>query len=396
MERISQFLENQQFVNWVFNPSPDLDLQWSKFQRDHPEEKENLLLARKVLQKIKTIDRQLSEHDKIVLFSKILADIEGRQHSRHRIRSLPVLIRYAAVAILFFTIGALLFYQRSFVNPKLFIQNTGDNALLNRTTLVRPGGETIELAENKSVFKYLAKENKLVINDSIRLHKITGQRENNLNRLSVPFGKTSTVILPDGTTVFLNAGSRLVYPEMFTGKKREVFLSGEAYFEVRKDSRHPFIVATTDINVEVRGTKFNLSAYSSDPTYETVLTEGKVRVRLNRAGIFGQVTDLLPNQVASYNRSLEETEVKTVDVENYVLWKDGMFKFESSELSWVVRKLERYYNVRVHFSEPAIKNLKISGKLELSDKCDSVFDILASTASVKIDKKRENEYEIKN
>ena len=389
MERISQFLENQDFINWIFNPSPGLNLHWSKFQENYPDEKVNLLLARKVLQKFKTIDKQLSEHDKIILFSKILADIEGKQYARHKMRNLMVFMRYAAVAILFFAIGALLFYQRNFVDPKLFAQNIGENNLLNQTTLVRPGGETIELAENKSVFKYLADENKLVINDSIRLNKITGEKGNNLNRLSVPFGKTSTVILPDGTKVFLNAGSHLVFPEMFSNKKREVFLSGEAYFEVKKDSRHPFIVATTDINVEVKGTKFNLSAYSSDPFFETVLTEGKVRVRPNRAGIFSQVTDLIPNQLASYDRSLEDTKVKKVDVENYILWKDRMLKFESSELASVTRKLERYYNVRVNFTEQKYKHLKISGKFELSNDCDSVFEILASTASIKNCKKRE-------
>jgi len=396
MERISQFLENQQFIDWVFNPAQDLDLQWKMFQENHPEEKENLLLARKVLQKFKTTDKQLPEREKVILFSKILAEIEEEQHSSAKMRRLFTFVRYAAVAILFFSIGALLFYQRNFADPDLFLQNTGDNALLSRTTLVRAGGETIELADNKSVFKYKTEDNKLVINDSIRLQRNIRPDRKNMNQLNVPFGKTSTVILADGTKVFLNAGSRLVYPEIFSGEKREVFLSGEAFFEVQKDSRHPFIVATTDINVEVKGTKFNLSAYSSDPAYETVLTEGKVRIRQNHAGIFSQVTDLAPNQIASYNRSLGETEVKAVDVENYISWKDGIFKFESSELSQVVRKLERYYNVRVHFSGPAVKNLKISGKLELIDNCNPVFDILASTASVKINKTGNDEYEIRN
>ena len=286
MERISQFLEDQQFIDWIFNPTSELESLWQKFLKDHPEEKSNLLLAKKVLQKFRTADRQLSEHDKIILFTKILTEIERKQQAEVRYQSLYAMTRYAAVALIFFAIGALLFYEKELVDSQFLVQNTDNNQTDRYTTLIRPDGESIQFEENQSVFSYQKSENKLVVNDSIEIVRSEKQDERAMNQLNVPFGKTSVVLLADGSKVQLNAGSRLVYPENFTGDKREVFLSGEAFFEIQKDSNHPFIVATTDINIEVKGTKFNLSAYASDACYETVLAEGKVRIRQNRGGIF--------------------------------------------------------------------------------------------------------------
>lgn len=394
MERISQYLENKQFIDWIFNPTPELEAIWQNFQISHPNEKGNLALARKVLRKFNTIDKQLSGQEKIVLFTKILSEIEKNQSSKIQYRSLFVFAKYAAVALIFFTIGSLLFYQRNFVNPHFFIQNSVENTTDRHTTLVRPNGESIMIDENKSVISYQSDGKNLIINDSIRLKKSVATDENVFNQLSVPYGKTSVILLTDGSKVTLNAGSRLVYPENFLGDKREVFLSGEAFFEIQKDSKHPFIVATSDINVEVKGTKFNLSAYASDPNYETVLTEGKVRIRQNQAGLFEQAIDLEPNQMASFSRQLRKTEISIVNVDEYTLWKDGMFKFESSELSSVVRKLERYYNVSFLFQKQSLRNLKISGKLELDENKDVVFEILASSASIKINKNNNNEYYI--
>jgi hypothetical protein len=393
MEKISQFLGDQQFINWIFNPTPELESRWQKFQEDHPDEKDNLFLAKEVLQKFRTVDRQLSEQDRIILFAQIVDKIKKKQQSEVKYRRLFVITRYAAVALLFFTIGSLLFYEREFVDRQFLIQNAANHAVDRQTTLIRPDGSTIQLTENQSIFSYQGNKNQLIINDSIEVSRLLDQR-NALSQLTIPFGKTSVVLLADGSKVYLNAGSRLVYPETFTNDKREVFLSGEAFFEVQKDSKHPFIVATTDINIEVKGTKFNLSAYASDTSYETVLTEGKVRIRQNRQGIFDDITDLEPNQIASFDRADRSIEVKKVDVENYVLWKDGMFKFESSDFSQVAIKLERFYNVRFIFADPALRDLKISGKLDLKRTEGSVIEILAIMAAVKINKKGENIYEV--
>jgi len=212
--------------------------------------------------------------------------------------------------------------------------------------------------------------------------------------LIIPYGKTSEVLLPDGTKVFLNAGSRLVYPENFTGKTREVFLVGEAFFDVKHDKSHPFIVQIDDLRIKVLGTRFNVSAYQTDNVVETVLAEGKVSMEQNNAGLFDKATELMPNQLASFDRTTKETDVKTVDTDNYILWTEGLLKFESTDLSRITKRLERYYNIRFHFSEPLLGGLRISGKLQLEEDRDEVCERVARAASVKIVKKGEDLYEI--
>jgi len=212
--------------------------------------------------------------------------------------------------------------------------------------------------------------------------------------LIIPYGKTSEVMLADGTKVFLNAGSRLVYPENFTGKTREVFLAGEAFFDVKHDQNHPFIVQLSDLRIKVLGTRFNISAYPTDNVIETVLAEGKVRMEKNNAGLFDKVIEMVPDQLASFDRITKETNVRKVNTENYTLWTTGILKFESTDLNRITKRLERFYNIRFEYSSSLLGGLRISGKMELKEDKDEICDRIARTASVKIVKKGDNLYEV--
>jgi ferric-dicitrate binding protein FerR (iron transport regulator) len=217
-----------------------------------------------------------------------------------------------------------------------------------------------------------------------------------MNQLVIPYGKTSEIILPDGTHVFMNAGSRLIYPEFFADKTREVFLVGEAFFDVEHNEQQPFIVQTTDIRVRVLGTQFNVSAYPSDNIIETVLTSGKVRLEQNNTGMFSETTELSPGQLAAFSKTERTTRLKDVDIENYTLWKENLLKFESTDLSRVVKRLERYYNIRFKYHDPFLGGIKISGKLDLSDSREFVLENVADAATVEISKIGEGYYEIRN
>ena len=210
----------------------------------------------------------------------------------------------------------------------------------------------------------------------------------------IPYGKTSEVLLSDGTKVFLNAGSRLVYPEIFKGKTREVFLIGEAFFDVKHDKDHPFIVQLSDIRVKVLGTRFNISAYTADNVIETVLAEGSVVMDKNYAGIFEKSIVLVPDQMASFDRTTKDTRVKAVNVNNYILWTKGVLQFENTDLNRITKKLERFYNIRIRFADPLLGGLRISGKLELKEDRDEICDRIARAASVNIVKKELGLYEI--
>ena len=398
MDRLSKYIENKNFILWVFEPDSNLELWWTRFETDHPEEKSNILLARNVLLTFRPNHKELSEEEKIQLFVSVIQQVEEKQRDRKTRNFVTELIRYAAVALLFFSIGGYVFYQqgqkRVLESSQFFSQKLAEAVPSGAAKLIRFNGENILLKENKSVLKY-SSDGKLVVNqDTIKAKVVTSAQKNALNQLIIPYGKSSEIFLSDGTKVFLNAGSRLVYPENFQGKTREVFLAGEAFFEVKKDNEHPFIVQINDLRIKVLGTKFNVSAYPTDKVVETVLTEGRVVLEKNNSGVFEKEIELLPNQLASFDRTSREMDIREVDTSNYVMWTEGVLKVEGTDLSRIVKRLERFYNIRFQFREPLLGGVRISGKLQLKEDRDEVIERVAKAASVKIIKNGEGFYEI--
>ena len=394
MEQLSKYIENRNFIHWVFEPNTELEAWWKQFETDHPEEKRNILLARKVLLKFRTTNKELSEEEKINLFSKVLKQVEEKQQAGKTLRLLTGLLKYAAVALLFFSIGALLFYKQNQFDPQIYTQKLAEPIPENSAKLIRANGEDILLKDDKSVLQYQADGKLVVNNDTISADRSKPAKTAAMNQLIIPYGKTSELLLPDGTKVYLNAGSRLVYPENFSGKTREVFLVGEAFFDVKHDISHPFVVKVSDMMVKVLGTRFNISAYPTDNLIETVLAAGKVKIEQNNAGLFDKSIELVPNQLASFNRTSKQTIVKKVDTDNYILWTQGILKFESTDLNRIVKRLERYYNIRFQYSDPLLGGVRISGKMELKEDKDEICDRIATAADVRIVKKEEGLYEI--
>jgi transmembrane sensor len=170
-----------------------------------------------------------------------------------------------------------------------------------------------------------------------------------------PKGQKSQVILPDGTTVYLNSGTILKYDNIFGKLNRDVEMVGEAYFEVAHNERLPFIIHTKEIEIEVTGTKFNVMAYPEEDYVETIVSEGKVKVS-EVEGLSSFV--LTANQKASYHKPsklLVKGEVKTTP---YIGWKDNVLTFDNENFNEVIKKLERWYNI----------SIKVNGKDSLEDR----------------------------
>lgn len=394
MDNLSKYLEDISFISWVFEPTVKLDLFWEELSTKHPEEVRNIQAARKIILQFRTVAKTLSEEEKILLFARILKQIEQKQKSKKSFNILIVFSKYAAVGLVFFAIGALLFYRQSTISPAFFTHSSENNATVNQAQLIRSNGDNVILDDKRSVIKYQKTGELLVNSDTLKPTKSDSEKEQALNQLIIPYGKTSEILLPDGTKVFLNAGSSLAYPDHFTGETREVMLLGEAYFEVKHDSKHPFVVQVNDIRIKDLGTRFNVSAYSADGQIETVLVEGKVSIKQNNSGLFTQATELIPGQLASFNRQTSQITVQQVNVEDYILWTQGIMKFESVDLSRILKKLERYYNIRFQFDDPMLLTLKISGKLELKEDREEVIERIARTASVNIVKGENDFYTI--
>ena len=199
----------------------------------------------------------------------------------------------------------------------------------------------------------------------------------------VPNGERKQVILPDGSIVWLNANSVLIYPEKF-GKTRTLFLSGEGHFTVTKDKERPFIVKTKEMDVQVLGTSFNVMAYETDESSSVVLVTGAVQVDTKDDEDFR----LEPNRMFSYYQG--ECDIKEVNVNDYILWKDGLYTYRSEHLSVILDRLSRYYGKKISYKFD-VADLKCSGKLDMQEDLEVVLDGLSQTAPI-LYKKIDEEY----
>jgi transmembrane sensor len=159
-----------------------------------------------------------------------------------------------------------------------------------------------------------------------------------------PRGQKSNVILPDGTKAFLNSGSALRYDNFFGKKYRTVELVGEAYFEVTRNEKLPFIIKTDEVEVKVLGTKFNVMAYPEDNIIETIVKEGKVSVTdvHHKSSLF-----LTANQMATFHRDTKKFMLNTANPELYTSWKENLLTFDNENFADVIKKLERWYDVKI-------------------------------------------------
>ncbi|WP_431292934.1 FecR family protein [Pedobacter sp. P26] len=183
--------------------------------------------------------------------------------------------------------------------------------------------------------------------------------------------------LPDGTIVFLNAESSLKYPVSFVEKgKRQVFLTGEGYFEVAKDRSHPFIVKTTRQEVQVLGTHFNINSYDDEAATTTTLLEGSVLV--SNSNLVQKVLRPGEQSVLSSGR----IQVAPADVEEAIDWKNGEFIFGGDNFRTVMRKIERWYNIEVIYEPSAPINLQLGGFSSRSRNISTVLKMIAKTGEV--------------
>ena len=170
----------------------------------------------------------------------------------------------------------------------------------------------------------------------------------------VPYGEYGHFVLPDSSTVWLNAGSILIYPEKFEAKDRSVYLTGEGRFQVAKNKEKPFIVHTQQLNVKALGTIFNVQAYPNKEKVTATLEEGSVCVSSN-TGTF-QEHLLKPNEQFSYSKLSENFIVKKVEASEASAWKDGFLSFEDCKFGEIMAALERKYNVMIQYDQAKYKD----------------------------------------
>lgn len=177
----------------------------------------------------------------------------------------------------------------------------------------------------------------------------------NTNELEIiaPEGARMHLQLGDGTTVWLNNGSKLRYPHRFAGNSRNVYLSGEGYFEVAHNKDVPFLVSTDHLTVKATGTTFNVNAYPGDDRVETTLIEGKVI--LLDASAKNEIKPMLPNECVTFKYKKNIYTVETENIQKNIAWKDGLLVFKRDSIGVVAKKLERRYNIDIEITNPKVK-----------------------------------------
>jgi len=191
------------------------------------------------------------------------------------------------------------------------------------------------------------------------------------NTIFVPPGQRAEVTLPDGTKVWLNAKTKFIYPERFENGRRDVYLDGEAYFNVEKDGNRPFTVRTDKYNVKVLGTEFNLIAYKGSDLFETSLLEGSVEVKSHdeKSSLI-----LSPDNIA-YAQGGELKTAPLLD-KDFLLWKDGIIYFDNETVLEIMKKLELYFDIKIDVQNKSIITHRYSGKFRTKDGVEQVLKVL--------------------
>lgn len=382
---VEDLLHDQEFVSSVNSMNTSED--WAQFLQSHCESGNNMIEARKIIQLFQTNEGTLAYERKNKLWKNIsrFNDEFSRNSKRFKLRTFA---KVAASLLILFSLGSLIYQHFNRIENQFQFSESRNDLKTANPLLVLSSGKTVELKKTESKIEVLKGQDAIQINnDQIVENQASNDKtiiESKLNEVIIPFGKKSKLILEDGTTVWLNAGSRFAFPQKFNEKKREVFLDGEAYFEVAKNVKSPFLISTGDIKIEVVGTKFNVSGYSSDNLTETVLLEGRVNIWDNDK-LFEDKIMMVPNQKATYSKIGKEIVLEAeMDPGFYIAWTEGWYQFTNESLEKVFIKLERYNNIRFKYDPKIISGLlPVSGKLDLKDSLDEVMAVLSKVAKFK-------------
>ena len=271
------------------------------------------------------------------------------------------LVAAASVAILF---GGLAVYRYSKIPVSLPLASEETSIYPGKrmARLITPSGETVLL----DTLRQTDTQQMKLHNDQGRVVIQAACGDANGDQpvyhcLEVPRGGEFSFLLPDSTTVFLNAESRLRFPDRFVpGSERIVYLSGEAYFDVKRDPRSPFLVCLEHSAVKVTGTSFNVKAYPDDTNEATTLISGTVSMGI---GTTEQWIVLKPGEQGYYDATRETLLQQTVDVNYYTAWKDGVFAFYRQPLEEVMKTLGCWYLFDTHYQNEALKSILYTGKI---------------------------------
>ncbi|MBP2830678.1 DUF4974 domain-containing protein [Aquimarina sp. U1-2] len=321
-KNIEDFLSDEEFVRWVKNPDPELDIFWLKWLQLYPEQRDVLMKSREIILSMKfkthavkaTVEEQSLDH--ILSMNSIIKT----PRKKDKTSTSFIFLKVAAIVIV----------------------------LLSSTYLVNDYLSTpIKIPPQAKVSDIIKKN---------------------------PNGRQSKIRLPDGSIVWLNAGSALSYPSVFTDTERVVSLDGQAFFEVVEDTVRPFRVNSLGLTTTALGTSFDVNAYSDqNKEVKISLVSGKISIE-NKSLKTENIT--YPGEQLIYSIKDQKSSIRSFDLKEVIAWKEQILYFKNASLSEVIQKLERWYGVEIQLKNRPSKNWNLTGEFK-KQKLKRVLDRLS-------------------
>lgn len=292
----------------------------------------------------------------------------------------------AAVLVICIVTGVWYFHMNSTSGIVSFTQTIGKTEPDSETRLILQNGHEIRIDKEESKIFYAQNGQSITIGQNQKVAQTISPQKQNFNTVIVPYGKRTFITLAEGTKVWLNSGSKLTFPAVFAENKREVYIDGEAIFEVTHSDKFPFYVKTRDFDVKVLGTVFNVCAYSDDKNSKTILERGKIELSCSGKGILSKKKlNILPGTMAVFNPEINEFAQHTVNPQDYMSWRNGYLVFSSEKLRNIIKKINRYYNVEIIIDDSHLQNETFSGNLDLKNTPEQVLEVIAQTTPINYD-----------
>ena len=311
-----------------------------------------------------------------------LKSVTREKDSRRRLNRFRYWVGYAAVGIILISCGMFYWINRPVEEKRETIFAYQIDAGTTGARLTMADGKVVDIVKDQT-FLLKEQDGTMIVTDSAGIdylvHEVKDEKKEVRNTIQTLTGMEYTLTLSDGTIVYLNAESEINFPVSFKGEQRIIELSGEAYFVVAKDEKHPFVVKTPDLSVKVLGTSFNLRAYGNEKNVVTTLAEGKVQV------FDGQkFRDITPGEQVVYEKETKNMQVKQVDVSRYTAWRDGKFIFRNERLEDIMMYLARWYNVQYKFMDDKVKDIRIGAKLNRYSDMSPIIEMLKTNAEMSV------------
>lgn len=363
-----------------------MQLHWKRFSEEdkstYANEVDGILERyRRISEKIEIVEQLQEDEERSTEQNKLGNRMFNLAHKGERRNSGTLLTRFPKIGILRLAATVVLFLGTALLINYLVPSNGQVTSIpapqtTDAVTLKLHDGMVKVISPDRDEELTDAEGQVLGTQEGTRLNYEKGETAKELvyNELTVPYGNRFDLVLSDGTEVMLNAGSSIRYPVRFANKGiRKVFLKGEAYFDVVENTERPFVVHTDEIDVEVLGTKFNISFYPEDEHLNTVLVEGSVKVSsVNGVSGIEDALILAPEQMASWNKEQNEMMVSNVDTELYTAWKNGFLLFRKSSFISIRKKLERHFDIVIRNEYPLLERQVYTASFE----DESIDDIL--------------------